>query len=186
MRAPTRRDLLMSTLLAPIVTSASGVEGEAAGKTLVVWFSRSGNTRVMGGQIARSLRANRFEIQPAEPYPDDYFENVAQAEREREAATLPAIDASVPEMGLYERIYLGFPIWGMTAPAVIRTFLATHDVREKTIIPFVTHGGYGLGNSLDVVAEYARGARLVEGFSLERPQERQTIELVNAWLETVR
>jgi flavodoxin len=176
----------MSTMMLPILAAAGGGPAAAAEKTLVAWFSRSGNTRVIGGQIARSLQADRFEIQPAVPYPDDYFENVAQAEREREAGTQPPLRASVQDMRSYERIYLGFPIWGMTAPAVIQTFLSTHDIAGKTIIPFVTHGGYGLGNSLEVVAEHARGARLLEGFTLERPQERQTIEQVNAWLETIR
>lgn len=183
---PTRRDVLMTTMMLPILATTGGGRATAAEKTLVAWFSRSGNTRVIGKQIARSLMADRFEIEPAEPYPDDYFENVAQAEREREAGTRPPLRASVPDMASYTTIYLGFPIWGMTAPAVIRTFLGTHDIRGKTIIPFVTHGGYGLGNSLEVVAEHAGGARLLEGFALERPQERQTIEQVEAWLETVR
>ncbi len=186
MPALTRRDVLMSTMMVPILAAAGGGPAAAAGNTLVVWFSRSGNTRVIGGQIARSLQADRFEIQPAVPYPDDYFENVALAEREREAGTRPPLRASVQNIASYERLYLGFPIWGMTAPAVIRTFLSTHDVSGKTIIPFVTHGGYGLGNSLKVVAEHARGARLLDGFNLERPQERQTIEQVNAWLDTAR
>ena len=82
----------------------------------------------------------------------------------------------------YETLYLGFPIWGMTAPPVIRSFLSEHDLTGKTIVPFITHGGYGTGDSLQVVASHAPEARLTEGFVLERPQERQTIERVMEWL----
>ena len=71
----------------------------------------------------------------------------------------------------------------MTAPSVIRSFLSGHDLAGKTIVPFITHGGYGLGDSLEVVARHAPQARLVEGFILERPQERQTIERVTQWLQ---
>lgn len=66
---------------------------------------------------------------------------------------------------------------------MIRSFLSAHDLSGKTLIPFVTHGGYGLGSSLEVVARHAPDARLVEGFTMDAPQERQTIEQVTEWLD---
>lgn len=83
-------------------------------------------------------------------------------------------------------MFLGFPIWGETAPPVIRTFLAVHDLAGRTIIPFVTHGGFGLGNSQTILASHAPRARLTEGFSMQAPQERQTIERVTSWLDTLK
>lgn len=71
----------------------------------------------------------------------------------------------------------------MTAPPVVRSFLAAHDFSGKTIIPLISHGGYGLGNSLAVVARHAPQAQLVEGFSMQAPQERQTVERVTEWLD---
>lgn len=170
----------MSAFLFPV---AAATARAAEGRPLVAWFSRSGNTRVIAGQIARSLQADRFEITPARPYPDDYFETVAQAQAERDSGFEPPLAGMVPGMDGYSTLYLGFPVWGMTTPPVIRSFLAAHDLASKTIIPFITHGGYGPGDSLEVVARHAPGARLIEGLVMERPQERQTIGRVNEWLD---
>ena len=70
----------------------------------------------------------------------------------------------------------------MTAPSVIRSFLSGHDLSGKTVVPFITHGGYGLGQSLAVVAEHAPRARLLEGFAMQADQERETLSQVTRWL----
>ncbi|MDX0174532.1 flavodoxin [Sinorhizobium meliloti] len=185
--SPTRRQLLIGTLLLPLVVASTKVRAAPAnGRTLVAWFSRSGNTRVIAGQIARSLQADRFEMRPARPYPDDYFETVEQAQQERDSGFEPPLASSVEGMDRYETVYLGFPIWGMTAPPVIRSFLSVHRLSGKTIVPFITHGGYGTGSSLEVVASHAPQARLVEGLVMERPQERETIERVSDWLDQLK
>lgn len=173
----------MTSLLLPLAASADAQAAQTDRRTLVAWFSRSGNTQVIAGQIARSLQADRFEILPARPYPDDYFETVEQAQQERDIGFEPPLSAFVEGIDGYESLYLGFPIWGMTAPSVVRSFLSAHNLAGKTIVPFITHGGYGLGDSLEVVARHAPQARLVEGLAMERPQERQTIERVTQWLE---
>ena len=85
-------------------------------------------------------------------------------------------------MAGYDTIFLGFPIWGETAPPVIRSFLSEHDLSGKAVIPFVTHGGYGLGNSLSVLASHLPKARLLPGFTMEADQERRTMERVTGWL----
>lgn len=110
------------------------------------------NTRVIAGQIRRARNAALFEIKAATPYPEDYEETVAQAARETKAGYLPPLGHFVADLGQYDQVYLGFPIWGMTAPPVIRSFLRAHDLSGKQVMPFITHGGYGLGNSMDVVA----------------------------------
>jgi len=168
---------------APGASAAAGTEQGRGGTILVAYFSRSGNTRVIAGQIQRAQGATLFEIHPARPYPEDYLETVAQARRERDGDVRPALAATVPDLAHYQTIYLGFPIWGETAPPLIRAFLAAHDVKGKTIIPFITHGGYGPGNSLAVVAAHARGARVHDhGLVMEADQERRTMERVKRWL----
>jgi flavodoxin len=154
--------------------------------TLVAYFSRSGNTRVVAGLIQRAFGADLFEIQPAVPYPDEYLATVEQARQERDRGVEPALEGTITTIRSYETVYLGFPIWGETAPPVIRSFLSRHDLSGKTLVPFVTHGGYGLGSSREVVARLAPGANLQTEFLMQADQERQTMERVNQWLQRTR
>ena len=180
----------MSSLLLPLATGASLAPAGAAprldGKSLVAFFSRSGNTRVIAGQLSRALPADLFEIVPATPYPADYFETVEQARQERDRGDRPPLKAQLASTAPYATVFLGFPIWGETAPPVVRSFLAEHDLAGKKIIPVVTHGGFGLGNSRAILASHAPRARLMQGFSMQAPQERQTIERVTGWLDTLK
>ncbi|EHK63592.1 flavodoxin protein [Achromobacter arsenitoxydans SY8] len=161
----------------------AGPAGNPRGSGLLVaYFSRTGNTRVIAGLIHRQLGTGLFEIQPAAPYPDDYLQTVEQARQERDAGYEPALRSHVADIRGYDTVFLGFPIWGTTTPPVIRSFLSTHDLSGKTLVPFVTHGGYGLGDSRSVIARLAPGARLLDGFVMEADQERRTMENVTDWL----
>jgi flavodoxin len=182
-----RRAVLTALATLPVAAPAADDErGKSRAKgseILVAYFSRSGNTRVVAGLIRRALGANLFEIRPATPYPDDYLEQVKQATQERDRGIEPPLAATVPNVAGYQTIYLGFPIWGETAPAIIRSFLKKHDLAGKTLVPLITHGGYGLGNSQSVLATDAPRARLQRGFSMQADQERQTMNTVNSWLK---
>ena len=188
----SRRQALKCSLLLPLVAGVSSAAASAepmrpiaAPTVLVAYFTRTGNTRLIATQIARALDATLFQIVPAAAYPEDYEAQVAQAEDERQRGYEPPLQATVPDLSSYETVFLGFPIWGMTAPSVIRSFLSQHDLSGKTLVPFITHGGYGLGNSLAVVAEHAPGARLIDGFSKQCDQERETLREVTQWLGSV-
>lgn len=185
LKSPSRRDVLLASLLLPL-SARTLAAPSCTGKTLVAYFSHTGNTRVLARQIQRARGATLFEIQPAVPYPEDYEETVAQARRERDSAFEPVLQARVMDMADYATVFLGFPIWGQTAPPVIRSFLSSHDLAGKTLIPFITHGGFGLGSSLAVLAAHAPQARLlVAGLSMEADQERQTLDRVTDWLQRV-
>ena len=186
----SRRNALQGLAMLPLAASigtaarsASAQDLQApASRTLVAFFSRTGNTRVIAGQIRRAHSADIFEIVPATPYPEDYQETVSQAQRERDSGFEPPLRETVLASAAYNIVFLGFPIWGTTAPSVIRTFLSSHDLAGKTLVLFITHGGYGLGSSLSVVRSHAPQARLIEGFALEADQERRTLEQVTGWL----
>ncbi|MCD2182922.1 flavodoxin [Rhizobium sp. GN54] len=182
-----RRDLLKAVPLAAaglmaVAGEAASGNGADSGRTLVACFSRTGNTRVVARQIGRARAASPFEIEAATPYPEDYEETVAQARRETATGTLPGLAHFVADVRRYDTIYLGFPIWGMTAPPVIRSFLRAHDLSGKVVHPFVTHGGYGLGDSLEVVGLLAQRADIRPVFAMEADQERRTLERVTGWL----
>lgn len=185
---PTRRTVMTALAglsLGGTATIAVGAERRAPSRTLVAYFSRSGNTRVVAGLIQRALDADLFEILPAAPYPEDYLKAVEQATQERDRDYEPALAAKVSSITKYDTVFLGFPIWGETPPPVIRSFLSAHDLSGKTLIPFVTHGGYGLGNSDTVLASHAPRARLRQGFLMQADQERRTMNLVNDWMKSV-
>jgi flavodoxin len=148
----------------------------------VAYLSRSGNTRVVARQIAGAHRAAVFEIQTVEPYPAEYLQMVEQAARESRSNYEPPLRASVREIARYSRVFLGFPIWGMTVPPPVRSFLARHDL-GKTLVSFITHGEYGTGNSLAVVRRMASKARIGDAFVMQGDQERDTLERVTRWLE---
>jgi flavodoxin len=188
----SRREGLASVLsvglcagLASVVDSAQAQQVGSRSRVSVAYFSRSGNTRVVASHVRRALDAGLFEIQPAQPYPEDYEETVRQAERERDTGFEPPLKETVTDIGSYESIFLGFPIWGTTAPPVIRSFLSRHDLAGKTIAPLITHGGYGTGQILSVVGRLAPKARLRAGFTLQMDQEREILRRVTRWLGTV-
>jgi flavodoxin len=186
-----RRGLLGAIACMAVAGGASGAPRPSRGpqkadtKVHGACFTRTGNTRVIARQIRRALRADLFEIESDDPYPDDYEETVAQAVRERDTGYRPRLKTGVPDIKTYEVVFLGFPIWGETAPPVIRSFLSQHDLSGKTLVPFITHGGYGQGRSMNVVREHAPRARILTPFVMEADQERRTLTQVSRWLDGV-
>jgi len=184
----TRRTVMAALVTLPLgaAATASNAQGgemrQVGSRTLVVYFSRSGNTRVVAGLIHRARGTDLFEIRPASAYPEDYEQTVERARQETESGYRPPLAATVPAISGYETVFLGFPVWGTTVPPVVRSFLSAHDLSGKTLIPFITHGGYGPGNSKSVLASDAPKARLLDGFVMEMDQERRTMERVTSWL----
>ena len=187
--------MLATMLAAPAVLALTGTKARAqsgqesqlkGAKMLTAYFTRSGNTKVIASTIHRALGTDLFEIRPARPYPEDYEATVEQAKQERDRGVEPALAGSIPGIAGYETIFLGFPIWGETAPPIIRSFLKAHDLQGKTIQPFITHGGYGPGNSLSVLASHAPGAKIEAPFVMEADQERRTLDQVKGWLKQIK
>ncbi len=186
---PTRRRVVAALASLPLLGAAQpGFSDEIApsgSKVLVAYFSRSGNTRVVAGLLQRAQRADLFEIRPAKAYPEDYLQTVEQARQERDSGFEPELATRVANMPDYDAVFLGFPIWGETAPPVIRSFLSTHDLAGKVVVPFITHGGYGVGSSYQVIASHAPKAAVRKGFEMQADQERKTMEQVNGWFDSL-
>lgn len=189
---PQRRAVLAALASLPMAACAQSNDSNAAeatvpmeaqtSRTLVAYLSLSGQTRVIAGVIQRALNADLFEIRTATPYPADYFEAVEQANRERAGGVRPPLAGNGPAISAYDTLYLCFPVWGTTAPPPIRSYLAAHDLAGKTVVPVITHGGYGVGSSLPVLAQDAPGATLQTAYVCECAQERRTTEAVLQWL----
>jgi len=182
----TRRQSLaigLGTTLGLVAERADAQQLSGRSLTLVAFFSRTGNTKLIAGAVRRNVGADLFEVQPADPYPEDYEATVAQAEREKQTGYEPALKENVGEIGTYTTVYLGFPIWGSTAPTVIKSFLSKHDFSGKDLVPLITHGGFGAGDSLAVLRRMAPNARLRKPFVIRMDQERAILRELTSWLQ---
>ena len=122
-------------------------------KKLVAYFSASGVTKEAAKRVAEAAGADLFEIKPAQPYTHadlDWTDKKSRSTIEMNDKTArPAIAEKLPEMADYDVVFVGFPIWWYVAPRIIETFLESYDFAGKTIIPFATSGGSGMGRTVD-------------------------------------
>ena len=107
-------------------------------KTLVAYFSWSGNTREVAQYIALKTGADEFEIIREKPYPVEYNACTEDAKAEKEAGERPAIKGKVENMAQYDVVFVCVPVWWYTAPMPVFTFLEQYDLKGKTVIPFCT------------------------------------------------
>ncbi len=120
-------------------------------KTLTIYYSHSGNTRKIANEIHRVVGGDIVEIEPLESYPGDYNTLVEQAKRELHSGYRPKLKVRLDSVEPYDTVFVGSPNWWHTIAPPVITFLSDTNLSGKTIIPFITHGGGGLGRSaLDI------------------------------------
>jgi len=143
-----------------------------AGKSLVVYFSWSGNTDKMANWIADESGSDIYRVTPAEDYGTDYSACADRAKNELENGIRPELDNLIDEevMAQYDTIYVGFPIWWYDLPMPMTSFLENYDLSGKTIIPFFSHNGSSSGaGSLDTLTEICEGATVLTNEVLSIP-----------------
>lgn len=120
-------------------------------KILVAYFSASGVTKNAAEKLAKAANADLFEIKPVRPYTDadlDWTDKKSRSTVEmNDLSSRPEIANKCENMGSYDVVFVGFPIWWYVEPRIIDTFLESYDFSEKTVIPFATSGGSGLGKT---------------------------------------
>lgn len=138
-------------LILTLGINAQTQSGTVPGKKLVVYFSVSGNTKKVAEELAKTIGADLFEIQPSEPYTAadvDYRNSESRCVKEMADRSIrPAIGNKVKDMKQYETVLIGYPIWGNLAPNVINTFIESYDFSGKTVLPFATAGSSPIDNS---------------------------------------
>lgn len=126
---------------------------------LVAYFSATGSTKVLAEHAADAMGADIYEIIPEEPYTNadlDYGDAQSRSSLEMDDPNArPAISGKVENMEQYDIIFLGYPIWWGEAPRIISTFMESYDFGGKTIVPFCTSGGSGIGSSARNLHELA-------------------------------
>lgn len=137
------------------------------GKILVAYFSASGVTKRVAEKLAKATGAELFEIVPEQPYTaDDLDWNNKQSRSSVEMndrSCRPGISVRVSDMAQYDFVYVGFPVWWYREPSIIDTFMEAYDFSGKTVVPFCTSGGSGLGESAGNIQSLAKDADVRNG-----------------------
>ena len=146
-------------------------------KILIVYLTRTGNTEAIAEIIHREVGGDMVEIRLETPYPEDYDKIVAQVDRENEKGYLPPLETEIENIGEYETVFIGFPTWDMQLPPPMKSFLSKYDLSDKTVIPFNTNGGYGLGSSIQQLESLCPDSNILRAFSIKGGLERDRIYL---------
>ncbi len=149
-------------------------------KKLVAYFSASGVTAKAAQTLAKTIGADLYEIKPEAPYSSadlDWTDKKSRSSVEmNNPASRPAIAGKVSNMEDYDVIFVGFPIWWYVAPTIINTFLESYDFSGKTIIPFATSGGSGMGKTNEKLLPSCQGATLLQGKMLNGRLDTATLK----------
>ena len=136
-------------------------------KALVAYFSASGVTSKVAKNLASAIGADIFEIKPVQKYSKadlNWMDKRSRSSVEmNDRSSRPAIAERVNQMFDYDVVFIGFPIWWYREPSIIDTFMEAYDFSGKTIVPFATSGGSGLGDSAENMQTLAKGAKVEEG-----------------------
>ena len=136
-------------------------------KVLVAYFSASGVTGKVAANLAKAIGADLYEIAPEIPYTNadlNWMDKKSRSSVEmNDRSSRPAIGTKVDDMSTYDTVFVGFPIWWYREPSIIDTFAESYDFSGKTIVPFATSGGSGLGDTTKNLKAICPGANIVEG-----------------------
>lgn len=155
-------------------------------KMLVAYFSASGVTAKAAWKLSEAAGADLYEIKPEVPYSRadlDWTNKKSRSSVEmNDPASRPAIEGKMEGMEQYDVIFVGFPIWWYVAPTIINTFLESYDFSGKTIVPFATSGGSGLGKTNERLAPSCPGATLLKGKMLNGSLSQEELK---AWAQSL-
>ena len=162
--------------------------GASGGKTLVVYYSATGNTEAVANYIAEATGGDLFELEPIEPYTDadldwtDDNSRVSQEYADESLRDVELVSATVEGFDEYENIFVGYPIWWQVAAWPVNQFIENNDFTGKTVIPFCTSVSSGIGDSGQLLEEMAGTGNWIEG---ERFRSSVSEEEVVAWLDSL-
>jgi len=154
-------------------------------KVLVVYFSHSGNTKVVAEKISSILDGDIFEIETVDKYPVKYNLVVNQAKKEIEDQIKPVLLNRLVNFNEYDTIVIGYPMWWYTCPMAVFTFLESYDFSGKVILPFCTHEGSALSTSVEDIKKVIPNAIVKEGLAIRGSKVSESDLLISTWLNKV-
>ena len=151
---------------------------------LVAYFSASGVTAKLAERLSEAIGADIYAIEPEIQYTKAELNWMNKKSRSsvemNDPASRPAIAGKRDNMDDYDTIFVGFPIWWYVAPTIINTVLESYDFTGKTIIPFATSGGSGMGKTNEKLQPSCAGAKLLEGKVWKKNAKAEELD---AWVE---
>ncbi len=152
-------------------------------KKLAAYFSASGVTKHYAEKIAKASGADLFEIKPSVPYTNadlNWKNSQSRSSVEmKNPDSRPKIAEKLPNMDEYDTVFVGFPIWWYVAPTIINTFLESYDFSGKTVIPFATSGGSGMGKTEEVLRKVCPAADIRDGKVINGMSDEKIAQWVN-------
>ena len=168
-------------------------------KVLVVFFSRTGenyavgniekgNTHIIAEIIAKETGGKLFRIETVNPYPDEYKACVEIAKTEKESNARPEVKGDV-KVEDYDIIFLGYPNWWGDMPMAVYTFIEKHNWNGKTVVPFCTHEGSGLGSTGNKIEQACKGSIVQKGLAIRgktaQNSQEEAQKAVDSWLKSL-
>ena len=156
------------------------------GKTLVVYYSATGNTKNVAETIAQVTGGDLFEIEPKEPYTDDDLDwtnddsRVSREHEDESSRDVELTSTEVPDWDSYDTVYIGYPIWWGIAAWPVDSFVKANDFTGKTVVTFCTATSSGIGQSGDLLEEMAGTGNWISG---ERFRSGATEDDIRAWID---
>lgn len=157
-------------------------EGEAYAGGKIVRL-KVGNTKAAAQMVHEITGGDMFRIETVKPYPDSYAETVNLAQDEQKAKARPELKPDTLNMEDYDTVILGYPNWWGTCPMAVFTFLEGHDFFRKTILPFCTHEGSGMGRSEADIQAVCHGAKTEKGLAVIGGKVAEAEKDIRRWLE---
>ncbi|MDF2524095.1 MAG: hypothetical protein K0R31_1736 [Clostridiales bacterium] len=172
----------------------------ANSKSLIAYFSRKGNnyvggsivylpignTEVIAKKIQELTGSDLFQIKTVKSYPEDYTETTNVAQEEKRQNARPELTETVDDMDSYDVIYIGYPNWWGTMPMAVFTFLESYDFSGRTIIPFCTHEGSGMGSSERDIKKLCPNAKVLSGLAIRGGSVDSADKDVATWANRIR
>ena len=132
------------------------------GKILIAYYSYSGNTKEVAEAIQKNIGGDLFEIKTEGTYPEEYRPMTQQAKKEIADGYRPKLTTAVENMAQYDTVFIGSPNWWSTITPQVSSFIETYDLNGKTVIPFITHGGGGVQNTIKDMTAQCKGCKVVQ------------------------
>lgn len=191
-RRPFMRPLLCAFLAAGLMLMACGQllaaqpEGQARKKPLVVYFSQTGHTENVAKEIHRLVGGDIIRIEAVKPYPDNYQKLTDLAKEEKKQMARPELKNEIPKLDEYGVIFLGYPNWWSSMPMPVFAFIEKSGMDGKTVAPFATHGGGGLGDSMADLKKEIPHAKILKPLSIRSSDSAKGDKVeaeIKKWLE---